>query len=131
MTDENVIHLEDIPLHPERGFVKKTFMVVVDEMKQEVHCEGDEYIHIARRNIGLISVLLNEDTAQAYELLPLIFEGDHRNACRQRQLSKSGILIWDNNDRSGTDPEAIKFSIILRKKETNEYLYMDPIVIND
>jgi len=132
MNATHAIPMSTIMAPPKREIQEFTFNVFVKGDAMHLEDEAIDFVKVPRGIIGVISVLLDKESAKHFEMLPLVFEGDHLNACQQRQLSTSGVLIWDNNDRgSGLDQETIKFSIILKKMGSNKVLYMDPIVINE
>jgi hypothetical protein len=77
--------------------------------------------------------LADDEETKHYKFLDLIFEDDHRKACRPIRLGNRGFMIWDNNIRGkGFDPEVIKYSIVLQNVDDEfDTPYEDPIIIND
>jgi len=99
----------------------------------ENHNPG-EYVRVSRDQIGKITLRLADDEeTNGYKFLDLMFEDDHRGACRAIRLGDRGFMIWDNNIRGkGFDPEVIKYTIVLQSFD-NEFdtPHEDPIIIND
>lgn len=96
--------------------------------------ESGDCVRVERDKIGKITLRLSDDEETSkYKFLALIFEDDHRKACREIRLGDRGFLIWDNNIRGKSfDPEAIKYSIILQSFEDEfDTPCEDPIIIND
>lgn len=99
----------------------------------ENHNSG-ECVQVPRDQIGKITLRLSDDKeTSGYKFLALMFEDDHRHACRPIQLGPKGFMIWDNNIRGkGFDPEVIKYSIVLQNFDDEfNTPYEDPIIINE
>ena len=96
----------------------------------EITCDPPK-VTIARDMIGLIRVSLQDHSKKGYEFVPLIFEDDHRKVCTQRWLGPVEIMIVDDNRRMEGETEEIKFSVLVRSREANKALYLDPRVVNE
>jgi len=99
----------------------------------ENHKPG-ECVRVERDQMGKITLRLADDNeTSGYRFLELIFEDDHRKACKAIPLGDRGFMIWDNNIRGkGFDPEAIKYTIILQNLDDEfDTPYEDPIIINE
>ena len=97
---------------------------------EEIFCDPLE-VTIGRDKIGLIKIWLQDHSKKGYAFVPLIFENDHRRACTQRGLGPTEIMIVDDNRRTEGGTEKIKFSVLVRSKEADKALYLDPRVINE
>ena len=106
----------------------RTFDVSVK--RDKVICDPMD-LHVDRDKLEVLPVGLTNNTAREYDLMPLDFEKNPRNAFSQQQFNSSMIFIIDDNRRDGEKAEEGKFSIRVKKRDGGEELFLDPIVVND
>lgn len=110
--------------------VRKTRVFKVSVENDKVICDPME-MHVDRDKLEVLPVRLKSKPAKEYELMPLHFETNPRNAFSQQRFNSSMILILDDNRRDEGGAEDAKFSIRVKRKADGKEFFLDPRVVND